>query len=607
VGGSIGTLTNNGTIIGGAGGPGEGSSGNGGAGLFNRGALTAKNAGKIQGGGGFYGGYGVLNWGINDSVAESPPVSLSNSGSVIGGAGGVRDGGAGVGNVFGGNVQTLTNAAGGQIQGGAGGPSGAGGAGVYNDLDSYINTFKNSGTVAGGAGLYSGPGGAGVANFGTTAHVGQSGTITALTNNATGTIAGGAGGSSGAGGAGVANNGGAITTLTNRGMIKGGAGGTSAVGGAGVANNHGTITTLTNSASGTLAGGAGGRGFTGSVGGAGLQNSGSITNLTNQGTIRGGQGGLGGMGGMGPSGAAGVSNSGQIGTLSNSGTISGFDGVSNTGSISALDNAASGVISGANIGLYNTGSIGHIDNAGLIDPTAVEAILSTGSIGSIDNTGRIVGSVVIDQSDLTVNGGTGGRFGSWTGGTITVVGGNLTFARGNTSLGDNVVVNGGRGTVYDGVDDPLQIANPVTITGNFSQRGELDFLLSGSTNPMQYQLTVTGGASLDGGLGIDLASGFHLMAGDSFDLLTTYPVGALYGGFDSLSLDGAACSAHASDVWSCGGFYLGIDVVTGASGFVDLSVAGSAIPEPSTWAMLGLGFLGLAGLSLRRRPTILAA
>jgi len=415
--------------------------------------------------------------------------------------------------------------------------------------------------------------------------VSNSGVITTLSNS--GVISGGNGGGAstgGAGGAGVSNAW-TITTLSNSGAIGGGNGGAPGAGGAGVSNS-GTITTLTSS--GTISGGAGGE-----FGGAGVSNArgGTITTLSNSGTIYGDAGGPGG---------AGVSNAGTITTLTNSGTVSGGAG-------------------GA--GIWNAGAIRSFDNAGTIEGgigspngAAGDAIYSAGkhaSIGSITNTGRIIGNVQIDnQASVTVTGGTGKTFGSWTRGVITIGNGNLTFAAGNTALGDDIAVNDGKGTVFN--NDPLMIAAPLTITGNFTQTaaGALDLDFAGVASGEYGALTIGSLATLDGALGIDLIGSFTLAKGDSFDILN---FSGHTGNFDQLALDGAACSmAGGPDSWSCGGGVRLREVIDGTS--LGLFVAQapavfgpaaiSSIPEPSTWAMMLLGFLGLGGVGLKGRRKV---
>jgi hypothetical protein len=389
-----------------------------------------------------------------------------------------------------------------------------------------------------------------------------------------GAIAGGNGGAGffggGFGGAGVANSG-TIGSLSNRGKILGGAGGpgntTGAVGaGAAAVTNSGTIKTLTNS--GTIRGGKGGSSISGGVGGAGIANYGTLTRLSNSGTVSGGAGGnFGGAGG------AGVLNSGAIGPVANSGVIEGGLGASG-------------------------GAMG-------------DAIYSAGkhaSIGPIANSGQIIGNVVIDnQASVTVTGGSGKTFGSWAGGMITIGNGNLTFAGGATALGDDISVDGGAGTVTN--MGRLRLAAPQTIAGNFTltAAGVLGLDFAGDSTGQYGALTVSKLTTLDGGLAIDLTNGFTLATGDSFDILG---FANLAGGFDALSLDGAACMARPMDSWTCGGGVRLDEVISAKS--LDLVVANasaavgpgasSAVPEPSTWAMLALGFLGFGGLSLRRRP-----
>jgi hypothetical protein len=334
------------SVNGGAGGGG----GAGGMGVLLGGG-TLSNSGTISGGAGGYGGYGYFSG-----------TGLDGSPGGTGGAGGVGvdfTSGAKLTNHTGGNI---TGGAGGHggvggLYGGLGGVGGSGGVGVSLGAGTLTNATGITGG-AGGAGGFAGRppeenngGGPGIGGEGGGGAAGVTLAGGVLTNN--NAITGGTGGAGGAGagelghegsgGAGAAGGSGAYLlggTLTNHGSITGGVGGAGGPGyqegvggsgGTGVLLNGGNVITTSSISGGT--GGAAGYdslaiiSAAGGGGGAGVTElSGTLTNL---GSITGGGGGGGGYayvhsGGAGGSGGAGVSLSG--GTLTTSGTVSGGNG-----------------------------------------------------------------------------------------------------------------------------------------------------------------------------------------------------------------------------------------------------------------------------------------
>jgi hypothetical protein len=167
---STGSVSNSGTILGGAGGIGDGE---GGFGIFVRGKLT--NSGTIVAGSGGSGDYGVGLGGIGGSGGTGLDLFYgtlaNNTGHIEGGAGGTGGGGSqggsgGIGGTGGvglsiGQGATGTNS--GIIIGGSGGVGGTdangfGGGGGFGGVGLYMvgGAFSNSGTVIGGTGGLSG-------------------------------------------------------------------------------------------------------------------------------------------------------------------------------------------------------------------------------------------------------------------------------------------------------------------------------------------------------------------------------------------------------------------------------------------------------------------
>ena len=408
--------------------------------------------------------------------------------------------------------------------------------GIFN-FQGTIENISNSGTIQGQWGLKNGEAGNGSGRIGQLTNSGFIGsannidwglvnysTITTLTNS--GTI-------SGVSGLAMVVS---ITELNNSGRITGekitgidNSGWIGNLSNSGTISgqqyslyNTGMITSLTNYATGTFTGGNGtfgiyNSGTMGAVSNEGLiiaaqtgfynsgKISGLVSGLSNTGTIT----SLNNAGGRITGESHGIFNSRQLTTLTNTGLISGTAfGVNNSGAgakIELLDNRAGGTITGGTgIGVVNSGSIGTLSNRGEISG-AVAAIKSTYILRNILNTGVIIGNILITPKDLageyiTITGSPEGELpGILTGGTINTADSNLAFVQ-NNQLQDDVSFLLTSGKVLNSYNSQLSLLTNQTIYGNFKNNGTL-LLGEGPTLTVNFEnsgqvLSLSGDAAM---------------------------------------------------------------------------------------------------------------
>ncbi|MEA1673600.1 beta strand repeat-containing protein [Nitrospirillum sp. BR 11163] len=209
-------------------------------------------------------------------------------------------------------------------------------------------------------------------------------------------------------------------------------------------------------------------------------------------------------------------------TLIQGGTGSNYAGATVTSGIAGL--SATGTTSGTNLlavagNDYVGGSLNALSVTGTLANTAGGAtalyIAATGTLGTLANGGTITGNVVnLSASDLVVSGASGGGTdaapGVFTGGTITNTRSDLRFVRGVMMLNDRVNV-GSHSVVNSGAT--LLVNSAVNITGSYSQTA--GGLVIGVSSTTSYgTLVISGGASLTGGsVTLTAVKGGQLSAG----------------------------------------------------------------------------------------------
>ena len=278
--------------------------------------------------------------------------------------------------------------------------------------------------------------------------------------------------------------------------------------------------------------------------------------------------------------------------------------------INIVNNAANITLTGASSRIIDQSSADGLRN---FATNATSGSFTLASGRSLTTPGNFInnGSVKASTGTTFTVGGTGIYTQSGTK-AKTTVDGTLAASGGIDINGGSIFGNGGTlsGNVSSSgtlnIGDAIKKAGKESITGGYTQAsaGILDIDIGGLTAGTKYdQLNITGAASLNGTMNLDLISGFTPTIGETFDIMNFASLTGMFATVNGVSING---SEHFSVVYNSTNVTL--DVVSGASGpsfLANLSPppgreSPGATPEPSSLLLLGSGLVTLAMLARMR-------
>ena len=272
----------------------------------------------------------------------------------------------------------------------------------------------------------------------------------------------------------------------------------------------------------------------------------------------------------------------QDNTIQGQGTIFGLASFQNQGTV--LANVSGGTLSISNAPTTNSGTF-QVNEGSALQVNGSFSTTGTVNIGAVgDHSGSLF--QVTGLNDYVQTSGTTSLWSAQS--TLAVADGQKVNIEGGLLQGFGTItgnLSNTGGTIMPGTPG---VAGILTVTGTYSDpQAFLDIQIGGTSPGTEFsQLKVLGDASLGGTLDVSLINGFMPVTDDIFVILTS---GGLSGRFTDNTIQ-------------VGNVIFDVEYSpTGYKNDVVLEVAQvSAVPEPASWLMLGLGLTAVGTCVVRK-------